>query len=104
MDVVIAYVNCKDKVWVKNLLSISPLFFKYSHYYDYGTLRYTLRGIDKYMPYVNNVFLVVSNIESQFRYQLAYIDLYIIRTSFLKNIFQHSRQIPLRCLCTTSLD
>ena len=63
MDVVIAYVNCKDKVWVKNLLSISPLFFKYSHYYDYGTLRYTLRGIDKYMPYVNNVFLVVSNIE-----------------------------------------
>lgn len=68
MDIVIPFVTCKDKVWMKNLLSFTDLHnsnqnFQYTYFYDYGTLKYVLRGIDKFMPYVNNVFLIVSNIE-----------------------------------------
>ena len=68
MDIVIPFVTCRDKVWMKNLLSFvdtynSPQDFQYTYFYDYGTLKYVLRGIDKFIPYVNNVFLVVSNIE-----------------------------------------
>lgn len=68
MDIVIPFVTCKDKVWMKNLMSFTKPYksfqdFQYTYFYDYGTLKYVLRGIDKFIPYVDNVFLVVSNIE-----------------------------------------
>jgi hypothetical protein len=66
MDIVIPFVDCKDKVWVKTFLSKIdkvPQYFSYRNYYDYGLLKYTLRGINSYMPYVDNVFLIVSSIE-----------------------------------------
>ena len=71
MDIVISFVDCKDKVWVTNYLSFIGLkenhhflpkidFFRF---YNYDTIKYVFRGIDKFIPYVNNIFLVVSNIE-----------------------------------------
>lgn len=67
MDIVISYVNCRDKVWMKeylkkNMTTTIPQVM-YRQFYDHGTLKYILRGIDKYLPYVENIFLVVSNIE-----------------------------------------
>ena len=63
MDAVITYVNGCEKVWRTNFNKggIDPL--QYMKFYDWGTLRYVLRGISAYMPYIKNVFLVVSNIE-----------------------------------------
>lgn len=80
MDAVISFVDSSEEVWMKNMLagftsedhttnSVLSTFtnkgsmIRYNFFYDYGTLRYVLRGIDKYMPYVKNIFLLVSNIE-----------------------------------------
>ena len=66
MDIVISFVDCKDKVWMKSYLrtirKCSGLF-PYHQFYNHNTIKYVLRGIDEFIPYVNNVFIVVSNIE-----------------------------------------
>lgn len=66
MDIVISFVDCKDKVWMKNyLITIHRRngLFPYHQFYNHNTIKYVLRGIDEFIPYVNNVFIVVSNIE-----------------------------------------
>ena len=64
MDAVISYVNCKDDVWRAEYDKYCTDFeSKKYFYYDWGTLKYVLRGISSYMPYIKNVFLIVSNIE-----------------------------------------
>lgn len=62
MDIVITYVNQEDNFWKDQVLKYNPtLNLSKSHRYkDYGTLPYLLRGIEKYMPFINNVFLVVA--------------------------------------------
>lgn len=64
MDAVISYVNGCEKVWRTEFNKYSAFTpSKYFRFYDWGTLKYVLRGISQYMPYIDNVFLVVSNIE-----------------------------------------
>lgn len=66
MDIVISFVDCKDKVWMKSYLRTIHKyngFFPYHQFYNHNTIKYVLRGIDEFIPYVNNVFIVVSNIE-----------------------------------------
>ena len=64
MDAVISYVNGCEKVWRTEFNKYSTFMsYKFMLYYDWGTLKYLLRGISTYMPYIKNVFLVVSNIE-----------------------------------------
>ena len=66
MDIVISFVDCKDKVWMKSYLKTihTPYgCFPYTQFYNHNTIKYVLRGIDEFIPYVNNVFIVVSNIE-----------------------------------------
>lgn len=80
MDAVITFVDSSDEVWMRNLLkgymgengepndALATFInngdtVRYNFFYDYGTLRYVLRGIEKFMPYTENVFLAVSNIE-----------------------------------------
>lgn len=64
MDAVIPYVNGCEKVWREEFNKYSFLGeFPYCFFYDWGTLKYVLRGIYTYMPFINNVFLLVSNIE-----------------------------------------
>ena len=64
MDVVITYVNGLDPVWKAEYEKIvgKPLMQK--RFRDWGTLRYLLRGIQACLPFVRNVWLVVSS-ESQ---------------------------------------
>lgn len=71
IDFVLPYVNNYDPVWQqtykqyctnsknKNKLDI----INGERYRDFGFLVYLFRGIEKYMPFIRNVFLIVSNIE-----------------------------------------
>ena len=64
MDAVITYVNGQDPVWQESYKAHagSPAVIK--HYRDWGTLKYLLRGIETHLPFIRNVYLVVSG-ESQ---------------------------------------
>lgn len=65
MDAVITYVNGLDPVWqAEYAASTSNEMFLAKRYRDWGTLKYLLRGIERYMPFIENVFLLVSG-ESQ---------------------------------------
>ena len=64
MDVVITYVNGLDPVWQEEYASAVGGDVMAKRYRDWGTLKYLLRGIEKHMPSVEQVFLLVSG-ESQ---------------------------------------
>ena len=60
MDAVITYVNGQDPVWQKSFETHAAVPAVAKHYRDWGTLKYLLRGIETHMPFIRNVFLVVS--------------------------------------------
>lgn len=60
MDAVITYVNGLDPVWLEEYATAVGGQALSKRYRDWGTLRYLLRGIDRFMPFVENVFLLVS--------------------------------------------
>ena len=64
MDIIIAYVDGQDPVWQKDyeVYMNAPVLAK--RFRDWGTLPYLFRGIQYRMPFIENVFLVVSH-ESQ---------------------------------------
>ena len=64
MDAVIAYVNGADPLWEQDYRATigQPALAK--RYRDWGTLPFLLRGIERHLPFVDRVFLVVSR-ESQ---------------------------------------
>lgn len=64
MDIVITYVNGKDPLWQKQYRKTTNAPLSVERFRDWGTLKYLLRGIEKNMPYIKNVFLVVAQ-ESQ---------------------------------------
>jgi len=61
MDIVITYVNGADPQWQRSYSDYThkPLITK--RYRDWGTLKYLLRAIEKNLPFIENVFLVVSS-------------------------------------------
>ena len=64
MDIIIAYVDGQDPVWQKDYEKYmnAPVLAK--RFRDWGTLPYLFRGIQYRMPFIDNVYLVVSH-ESQ---------------------------------------
>lgn len=64
MDVVIAYVNGLDPVWQKEYEKYTNTPILEKRFRDWGTLKYLFRGIEKNMPFIRKVHLVVSG-ESQ---------------------------------------
>lgn len=65
MDAVITYVNGLDPLWQEEYAGVVGMdTFLEKRFRDWGTLKYLLRGIEKNMPFVRNVHLVVSG-ESQ---------------------------------------
>ena len=64
MDIVISYVNGLDPLWQQDYQKASRTPAAAKRYRDWGTLPYLLRGIEKYMPFIDRVFLVVAR-ESQ---------------------------------------
>ncbi len=61
MDVVITYVNGNDPVWKEDYERYTSVPIMEKRFRDWGTLRYLLRGIEANMPFVRNVYLVVSH-------------------------------------------
>ena len=64
MDIVITYVNGQDPLWREDYAGAVGGDLNVKRFRDWGTLKYLLRGIDTHMPFVRNVYLVVSR-ESQ---------------------------------------
>lgn len=64
MDIVITYVNNNDPEWQKEYEKCTNTPILEKRFRDWGTLRYLFRGIEKNMPFIRKVHLVVSG-ESQ---------------------------------------
>jgi hypothetical protein len=62
IDIILTYVDNTDEIWQKAIsqydTTINP-----KRYRQWNNLKYLFRGIDKYMSWINNVYLVVSNPE-----------------------------------------
>lgn len=71
VDLVILYVDNTDKVWqkayidycIKNRVQSKIVDLHTARYEDIGLVNYQLKLVKKNMPFINNIFLVVSNIE-----------------------------------------
>ena len=61
MDVVITYVDGNDPVWKKDYQATTNVPVMDKRFRDWGTLKYHLRGIETKMPFIRNVYLVVSH-------------------------------------------
>lgn len=61
MDIVITYVDGNDPEWKKDYERYTDVPVMEKRFRDWGTLKYLLRGIEKHMPFIRNVFLVVSH-------------------------------------------
>lgn len=61
MDAVITYVDGNDPVWKKDYEKYTNVPVMDKRFRDWGTLRYLLRGIQTRMPFIRNVYLVVSH-------------------------------------------
>ena len=62
MDAVITYVDGLDQIWQAEYASAVGGEILAKRYRDWGTLRYLIRGIEKHIPSVENVYLLVSGI------------------------------------------
>ena len=61
MDIVITYVDGNDPVWKKDYQKYTNVPVMDKRFRDWGTLKYLLRGIEVNMPFIRNVYLVVSH-------------------------------------------
>lgn len=64
MDIVITYVNGLDPEWQKDYEKHTKTPILEKRFRDWGTLKYLMRGIEKNMPFIRKVHLVVAR-ESQ---------------------------------------
>ncbi len=61
MDVVIPYVNCADSEWQKVYQVVNKSSANNSvRFRSWGTLKYLFRSIDKYLPFVDRIVLIVA--------------------------------------------
>lgn len=61
MDIVITYVDGNDPVWKRDYEKTTNVPVMDKRFRDWGTLKYLLRGIEQKMPFIRNVYLVVSH-------------------------------------------
>ena len=90
MDAVITYVDGLDPVWQAEYAEAVGGRVMAKRYRDWGTLKYLLRGIEKHIPSIENVYLLVSG-ESQVP---SWIDRSVVR------VLLHRDIIPERFLPT----
>ena len=68
IDFVFPYVDCSDKIWEKTYIEERrkknlPTKIESMRYRNWDNLQYLFRGIAKFMPWIRNVYMIVSNIE-----------------------------------------
>ena len=62
MDIVITYVDGNDPVWQADYEKFAGVPVLAKRFRDWGTLKYLLRGVEQYMPFVRKAHLVVSHV------------------------------------------
>lgn len=91
VDAIITYVNNSDNAWFNSYIKTTHTHNPNAcRFRSWGTLKYLLRGIETYMPFVQNVLLVVSE-KSQVPFW--------VNTSNVRVVY-HSEFIPKRFLPT----
>ena len=61
IDLIITYVNGSDRNWVNDFIKTTKTHTPTpTRFRSWGTLKYLFRGIQKYMPFVRNILLVVA--------------------------------------------
>ncbi len=97
IDYITSFVNGDDKEWGKDYLKFFSGKVSWSNsatrFRDWDTLRYSLRGICKYMPWINNVFLVLADYQGQ-------IPIWLCEENPRLRIVKHSDFIPKEILPT----
>jgi hypothetical protein len=86
MDAVITYVNGLDPVWQAEYADAVGGRVMAKRYRDWGTLKYLLRGIEKHIPSIENVFLLVSG-DSQVP---SWVDRSVVRVVLHRDIIPES--------------
>jgi len=61
IDLVIPYVNCDDPNWQALYRQTLHRDFCSQRFRDYGTLLYQFRGIERHMPWIRRVYLIVQS-------------------------------------------
>lgn len=61
MDVVITYVDGRDAAWRASYEATVGAIEPEKRFRDWGTLKYLLRGVERFMPFVEKVHLVVAS-------------------------------------------
>lgn len=61
IDFVITWVDQNDSSWREKIGKYKDGISNSARFRDYGTLKYLLRSIDKFAPWVNKVYLVTDN-------------------------------------------
>ncbi len=97
IDVVIIWVNDSDEEWLKKkkqyekkILNKQSIDNSKKRYRDWENLKYIFRGIEKFMPWVNNVFLITDNQVPEW-----------INKNYSKlRLINHEDYIPKECLPT----
>ena len=69
IDYVIPFVDCSDRNWLleykKYVSGVSDWSNNATRFRDWETLRYQLRSIERYMPWIRNIYIVMSISETQ---------------------------------------
>ena len=64
MDAVITYVNGSDPLWLEDYTRTVGRSILDKRFRDWGTLKYHFRGLERFMPFIDRIHLVVAR-ESQ---------------------------------------
>ena len=69
IDYVIPFVDCSDRSWLleykKYVSGTSDWSNNSTRFRDWDTLRYQLRSIERYLPWIRNIYIVMSISETQ---------------------------------------
>ena len=97
MDAVITYVNSEDKTWREEYGKHVKSTIEEARYRDWGTLQYLIKGIRQFMPFIENIYLVVSTPS-----QITGIDVSEVNVVYHKEIIPE-KYLPTFNSCTIEM-
>ena len=97
MDAVITYVNGEDKAWREEYKKYVKSTIEEARYRDWGTLQYVIKGIRKFMPFVEHIYLIVSSPS-----QITGIDVSEVTVVYHKDIIPE-KYLPTFNSCTIEM-
>lgn len=84
LDIVYTYVNTTDKKWINKVIKYKPTYgnkLNKERFNFYGEIFFSLKTVEKYMPWVNKIYIVHDNQEfdlgflsENFRKKIVFVD------------------------------